>query len=453
MFRDGQQIGPYTLVRKLGKGGFGEVWLAEKRTELVTKKVAVKLPLEDQVNLDAIKREAALWEQASGHANVLPIIDADIYDGQVAIVSEYANGGSLHDWLKNNGGKSPSIEKAVDLMVGTLSGLMHLHHHKITHRDLKPNNILLHGDTPRITDFGISRLVEQNSRNTEPLGTPIYMSPESFRKSTSPRTDIWAAGVVFYELLTGDYPFYDDDVFVLMDAIRSNEPKPLTESTPEDLRWIVGKALRKNPDERFQTAQEMRNALMSFRQSQYDDKRSEQSETLLAQYQRSDSQTPRNHFFETTTLPFKSKPRVIDSVETKKRVPKRRRGVAVTGIVAILALLVGIVVSGFWWFGIAAWWFGVRDPKPPANFPPQSGNTAITNPLDTPLTPRSEASNVRNNTRIVSNEKKSQPARQVKSLPPPLTNSKNPVQNEKTRRKSTPKKKITLDDLIKDQSP
>jgi len=86
-FREGSQIGIYTLVRKLGSGGFGEVWLADRRTALLTTKVAVKLPLEEQVDLTAVRQEATLWEQASGHPNVLPIIEADIHDGQVIIVS------------------------------------------------------------------------------------------------------------------------------------------------------------------------------------------------------------------------------------------------------------------------------------------------------------------------------------------------------------------------------
>src|SRR5690349_1020250 len=100
MFHQGQQIGCYYLIRKLGRGGFGEVWLAEKKSKFVTTKVAVKLPLDEQVNHEAITQEAMLWEQASGHPNVLPIIDADEYDGQVVIVSEYAPDGSLADKLK-----------------------------------------------------------------------------------------------------------------------------------------------------------------------------------------------------------------------------------------------------------------------------------------------------------------------------------------------------------------
>src|SRR5687767_13899023 len=135
MFHEGQKIGLYTLVRKIDKGGFGEVWLAEKRSEFVTKKVAVKLPLDEQVDCDQIRQEATLWEKASGHPNVLPIIDADIYDGQVAIVSEYADGGSLAERLKK-AGKFP-VRQAVEMTVGILNGLEFLHSKRIIHRDIK----------------------------------------------------------------------------------------------------------------------------------------------------------------------------------------------------------------------------------------------------------------------------------------------------------------------------
>src|ERR1043165_1695306 len=115
MFREGLQIGLYTLIRKLGRGGFGEVWLAEKRTKFVTTKVAVKLPLDDQIDHVAIKQEATLWEKASGHPNILPIIDADEYDGQVVIVSEYAPDGSLAQWLDRNG--SMPVKKALETTI------------------------------------------------------------------------------------------------------------------------------------------------------------------------------------------------------------------------------------------------------------------------------------------------------------------------------------------------
>src|SRR5882672_4007660 len=161
-----RKLGPYTLVSKIGLGGFGVVWLAEKRTAIATTKFALKLPRGEDIDLDAFKQEAAIWIQASGHPNVLPLIDADIYDDQVVIVSEYVPDGSLAGWLKHNGGKAPSPEAAVEIMDGVLAGLAHLHERRIIHRDLKPENILLQRETPTLADFGIARVLKSGSYST-----------------------------------------------------------------------------------------------------------------------------------------------------------------------------------------------------------------------------------------------------------------------------------------------
>lgn len=264
LFRTGQQIGIYTLINRIGRGGFGEVWLAERRAKFVTTKVAVKLPHDEQVDHEAIKQEATLWEQASGHPNILPIIDADEYDGQIVIVSEYAPDGSLEEWLNKNGKMTP--EKAAELSVEILAGLEFLHARKIIHRDLKPANILLQGNTPRLTDFGISRALRTTiaSQTHHISGTFAYMSPEALDGKRSVQTDIWAVGVNLYRFLSGTLPFPQKEPSVLFPAIIMREYEPLPDSVPDALRRIVSKALAKQPPDRYQTATEMRTDLIRF---------------------------------------------------------------------------------------------------------------------------------------------------------------------------------------------
>ncbi len=257
MFRPEQKIGNYMLVKRIGRGGFGEVWLAERRTKFVTTKVAIKLPLDDQVDHEVIKQEAQLWERASGHPNVLPIIEADEYDGQVVIVSEYAPDGSLHDLLIQNDGLLP-VELAVHISIGILSGLDFLHARGIIHRDIKPANILIQGNTPRLTDFGISRLMKTNSASQNSAGTPLYMAPEAFSRKRNAQTDIWSVGVVLYQMLTGRLPFPNDDISELMAAIVIGNPDPLPTKFPIALQRVVTKALRKPVSERYQTAAQIK---------------------------------------------------------------------------------------------------------------------------------------------------------------------------------------------------
>jgi serine/threonine protein kinase len=268
MFRAKQKIGHYTLVRKLAKGGFGEVWLAEKHSPLVTKKVAIKLPIDEQVNVGTLRHEAMLWEQASGHPNVLPIIDADIYDGQAVIVSEYAEEGSLADKLKAEG--SLPVRQAIEITIGILNGLEFLHSKNIIHRDVKPANILMQNNTPRLADFGISRALLVTSVSSKIVGTESYMSPESFEGVRSIQTDIWSVGVVLYKLLCGYLPFTSGVPAETMYAILIKPPEALPDEIPAPLQEIVFKALEKDRElngkepKRYQNAAEMREDLKSF---------------------------------------------------------------------------------------------------------------------------------------------------------------------------------------------
>lgn len=263
MFRPEQRIGIYQLVKRIGRGGFGEVWLAERRTKFVTTKVAIKLPLDDQIDHEVIKQEAQLWERASGHPNVLPIIEADEYDGQVVIVSEFAPDGSLEDLLKAGGGFLP-VERAVEISVGILSGLEFLHSRGIIHRDIKPANVLIQSNIPRLTDFGISRVIKAASATQNAAGTPLYMSPEAFDRKRNAQTDIWAVGVMLHQMLSGRMPFPSVDISELMASIIMGEPEPLPLRFPVELQRIIAKALCKPVSGRFQTANEMREELQNF---------------------------------------------------------------------------------------------------------------------------------------------------------------------------------------------
>lgn len=260
MNRAGDAVGPYTLVSKLGRGSFGVVWLAERRTALAVTRVALKMPVDDEINLDAVRQEAAVWAQASGHPNVLPIIEANIYDDQIVIVSEYAPDGSVIDWLTRLGGIAP-VGPAAEMLKGILGGLEHLHSRMIIHRDLKPANILLQGSTPRLADFGIARVLKATSQSGIIAGTPNYMAPEAFDGKRNEQTDLWSAGVIFYQLLTGRLPFPQTDITSLMGAIINRNPEPLPATVPGPIQEFLTRALHKDPSWRFRTAAEMREAL------------------------------------------------------------------------------------------------------------------------------------------------------------------------------------------------
>jgi formylglycine-generating enzyme required for sulfatase activity/serine/threonine protein kinase len=265
MLERGDKIGDYTLVRFLGRGQFGEVWLAEKHLQFSKRTFQHALKflfnLGDEINLRSAEAEIDTWIEASGHPNVMSVLDMLIHNDHIIIASEFAEGGSLKGWLAQSGGRAPSYEKALEMMTGILSGIEHLHSRNVVHRDLKPDNILLQGNFPRITDFGISRIISAGSMSTVAMGSPFYMSPESFDGSKSTQTDIWSAGVILYEMLTGEHPYRSETIYGLVSAIRQAEPKPLPAQIPAGLRGIVETALQKDLSSRYQTAEEMRNAI------------------------------------------------------------------------------------------------------------------------------------------------------------------------------------------------
>jgi serine/threonine-protein kinase len=260
-FGKGVQLGPYTLVKPLGRGSFGDVWLAEKAGKVVRTRLAIKLPNRVSSDFTSAQREAQLWVRAGNHPNILPMFDAEVYDGQVVIVSEYAPEGSLQSWLQKNGGKAPSLELAGEIMLGLLAGLEHLHVRGILHRDLKPTNILMKSGTPCLADFGISRLIKAEVRTFRCAGTPAYMAPEAFAGERSTQTDLWSAGVIMFQLIFGWLPFEGRDRASLLRSIMCNEVGFPAVGIPKSITELVAWALQKEPANRPVSATEMRSSL------------------------------------------------------------------------------------------------------------------------------------------------------------------------------------------------
>lgn len=265
MLEVGKKIGSYVLVRKLGAGGFGEVWQAEKHTKLSVNNFALKFfrpKEEDKLTLDKEKREIGIWQKVSGMPNIISIIEADEFEEYIYVVSEYADGGSLESRMAAYSGRAFPIEEAVTIALEILSGLNSLHQMSFVHRDVKPANILIRRGVHCLADFGISREMKAHSKSTQTAGTYEYMSPESFEnRPVTIHSDIWAVGVIMQQLLTGSPPFPQKEIPSLIYAILNREPEEMPQNVPAGLRDVVKKSLEKNPQNRFNSAAEMINAL------------------------------------------------------------------------------------------------------------------------------------------------------------------------------------------------
>ena len=280
--RPGDRIERYEIVSLLGRGGMGEVYLAYD--EKLDRKIGLKLLPDylttNQESLHRFQQEARA-ASALSHPNIITIHEIGEVDSRHYIAIEFVDGQTLRQRLKES---SLTLAESLDIAIQICSALSAAHQAGIIHRDIKPENTMLRRDGyVKVLDFGLAKLTEQRGQRVdvsagEPvdlssgllMGTVKYMSPEQARgEPVDSRSDLFSLGVVLYEMLTGQAPFGGTTASELISSIRSDEPLPLKERasvTSDELQRIVNKALCKEKDARYQTAEELLSDLRRLNQ-------------------------------------------------------------------------------------------------------------------------------------------------------------------------------------------
>ncbi|MGD8406071.1 MAG: serine/threonine-protein kinase, partial [Anaerolineales bacterium] len=272
----GHIIGKVRVEKYLARGGMAEVYLGRHLT--LDNQVAVKVMHShieaDPDLLERFQREARVIASLR-HPNIVQVLDFDTHEGHPYMVMEYLKGQTLSSYLKHWHGADQrlSYEQIGRLLGGIASGIDYAHSQGAIHRDIKPGNILLHSRSrdflentpitrsiePIITDFGLVRIAHAKTQTESGIlsGTPAYMSPEQARGDrVDHRTDIYSLGIILYEMLAGRVPFDGDSAMAVIYQ-HIHEPPPPIQDIPPQIGAVIDRALAKNPDERYQSANQM----------------------------------------------------------------------------------------------------------------------------------------------------------------------------------------------------
>jgi serine/threonine-protein kinase len=264
----------YRIVSPIGKGGMGEVFLAEDTR--LDRKVALKiLPPEFAEDKDRMSRFVREAKSASAlnHPNIITIYEINEFENTHFIATEFIDGKTLNDYAKDN---PLSYKSVLEIAIQIASALDVAHSNGIVHRDIKPDNVMIRPDGfVKILDFGIAKLSEKQNTaiesedataiqqpSTSPgmiIGTANYMSPEQAKGQTvDERTDIFSYGVVLYEMIAGHLPFQGETAMEIISSIIKDEPRIVENAAvPSEIERIIGKTLRKDRNERYQTIKDV----------------------------------------------------------------------------------------------------------------------------------------------------------------------------------------------------
>jgi len=266
-----EKLGRYEIVREVGHGAMGVVYEALDPT--IARKVALKAIRFDAIGTtaDEAARRFKNEARAAGglsHPNIVTVYDAGEDGGNLYLAMEFINGVTLESMLKTERRLSPA--RTLDIIRQVCAGLDSAHKKGIVHRDVKPGNVMISGDgVVKITDFGIARAGEVMTLTGQVVGTPNYMSPEQVVGSQlDGRSDLFSAGVMLYEMITGERPFEGQSITTIMYKIVHETPVPprkLDSSIHPGLSFVIEKALQKSPDARFQNGAELTQALENYK--------------------------------------------------------------------------------------------------------------------------------------------------------------------------------------------
>ena len=256
----------YRILSRIATGGMSDVYEAN---DLVTKRiVSIKVMKESLLsnaeNLTRFNNESALAASLN-HPNIVHVFGRGTYDGRPYIVNEFVKGQTLREKL--NFSYALSLSEACEVMLQLTSAIGYIHRHGIVHRDIKPDNLFIMNDgMVKISDFGIAAVTGQSNRGDGIQGTIYYCSPEVLMGGPAlPTNDIYAMGIVFYELLTGTVPFDGetmDQVAMMQMKKKFPEPSRAVPSIPRSIDRIILTACRKRAEERYQTAEAMHDDLV-----------------------------------------------------------------------------------------------------------------------------------------------------------------------------------------------
>jgi serine/threonine protein kinase len=269
-FKSGDQLGRFEILKVLGDGAQGTVYLA--RDPHLQRQVAIKTlnfsETDQSMALKALMSEARIVSQFQ-HPNIVTVYDANEYGGQPYVVFEYVEGTTLSALLKKKNGLP--VARAVEIAMQILEGVAYAHKKQIVHRDLKPGNIMIDAEgTPRIMDFGIAKslVADKSAGSAGVIGTPLYMAPEYITDGEfDARSDIFSLGMILYEMLTGTTAVRGASAREVLERIVKQQfaaPSTKNSEVSEQLDGIVLKALAKDPEDRYENAEAMNVALNKF---------------------------------------------------------------------------------------------------------------------------------------------------------------------------------------------